>query len=164
MPLVSIRPYAKHRGVSHTAVQKAIKQGRIRLSPDGKIDQEAADREWSRNSSPVNAPAKPTARAAPVSDRPGGGPTYAQSRAVRELYLARLAKIEFEERSGKLLSRDEVTTAAFTRARTMRDNLLNIPDRIAPMLAAESDPAVVHQILSDEIRQVLNDLSGETRG
>ena len=49
MPLVSLRQYAKHRGVSHTAVEKAVKQGRIHLTPDGRLDVEAADREWSRN-------------------------------------------------------------------------------------------------------------------
>jgi hypothetical protein len=163
MPLVSFRQYAKHRGVSHTAVEKAVKQGRIRTTPEGKLDVEQADRDWGRNSSPVNAP-RQASRAAEPNDGAGRGPTYAQSRAVRELYLARLAKIEFEERAAKLVSRDEVTVAAFTKARTVRDNLLNIPDRVAAMLAAESDPTRVHQILSDEIRKALIELSGEHRG
>ncbi len=161
MTLVSIRQYAKHRGVSHTAVEKAVKQGRIKLT-DGKLDVEAADRDWSRNSSPLNAPKLRSRTAA--GDGPASGPTYAQSRAVRELYLARLSKIEFEERAAKLVSRDEVTVAAFTKARTVRDNLLNIPDRLAAMLAAEVDPTQVHQILSDEIRKALIELSGDNRG
>jgi phage terminase Nu1 subunit (DNA packaging protein) len=160
MALVSLRQYAKHRGVSHTAVEKAVKQGRIKLT-EGKLDVEATDRDWSRNSSPVNAP---KARSRTVGDGPTSGPTYAQSRAVRELYLARVSKIEFEERAAKLVSRDEVTVAAFTKARTVRDNLLNIPDRLAAMLAAEVDPTQVHKILSEEIRKALNELSGDNRG
>ena len=155
MPLVSIRKYAEHRGVSHTAVQKAIRQGRVHPNSDGKIDVEQADREWARNSSPVNAPIEP-ARAVEAAT---GGPTYAQSRAVRELYLARLARIEFEERSAKLVSRDEITVAAFTKARTVRDSLLNIPDRVASLLAAETNPVKVHNILSEEIRKALIELS-----
>lgn len=162
MAFVSIRQYAKHRGVSHTAVEKAVKQGRIQLT-EGKIDVDAADHDWTRNSSPVNAP-EPRIRTRPRIDAPTSGPTYAQSRAVRELYLARLAKIEFEERATKLVSRDEVTVAAFTKARTVRDNLLNIPDRLSAMLAVESDPSRVHQILSDEIRKALIELSGDDRG
>ncbi|MGD0202088.1 MAG: hypothetical protein ABSD27_15225 [Bryobacteraceae bacterium] len=134
MPLVRLRQYAKHRGVSHTAVEKAVKQWRIKLT-DGKVDVEAADPDWNRNSSPADAP-KPRSRTAAVGDAPASGPTYAQSRAVRGLYLARLAKIEFEERAAKLVSRDEVTAAAFTKARTMRDNLLTIPDRRAPQFPA----------------------------
>jgi hypothetical protein len=159
MPLVSVRKYAERRGVSHTAVQKAIKQGRIKPTADGKIDVEQADRDWDRNTSPVNAPKR-----TPKSDGATVGPTYAQSRAVRELYLARLAKIEFEERAGKLISRDEATVAAFTKARTVRDNLLNIPDRVAAMLAAETDPVRTHQILTDEIRKALIELSGDHSG
>jgi hypothetical protein len=35
--------------------------------------------------------------------------------------LARLAKIDFEERTEKLVSRDEMQVAAFNRYRTFRD-------------------------------------------
>ena len=158
---VSIRQYAKHRGISHTAVQKAIKQGRIQSTPEGKIDVDLADREWDRNTTPAS---KPMPAAAPRQAESATSTTYAHSRAVRESYLARLAKIEFEERSGKLISRDEVTVAAFTNSRTIRDNLLNIPDRIAALLAAENDPVQTHRILSDEIRRALSELSSEVSG
>lgn len=46
---VSIRAYARHRGVSHVAVIKAIKEGRITPEPDGTIDPEKADAEWEAN-------------------------------------------------------------------------------------------------------------------
>jgi hypothetical protein len=127
------------------------------------IDVDQADRDWNSNSSPVNSPQR--SRNVERTTEPASlGPSFAQSRAVRETYLARLAKIEFEERSGKLLSRDEVTVAAFTVARTVRDNILNIPDRVAALLAAEANPARVHQILSDEIRKALIELCDEDRG
>src|SRR5689334_13581977 len=114
MALVSIRKYAEHRGVSHTAVQKAVKQGRI-ATINGQIDVEQADREWRRNTNPSAKVTEPAGN----TETPSAGVTYAQSRAVRESYLARLAKIEFENRSGKLVSRDEVAIAAFTKARTL---------------------------------------------
>lgn len=40
------REYARHRGVNLFAVQKAIKAGRISVTADGRIDSEAADRQW----------------------------------------------------------------------------------------------------------------------
>ncbi len=89
-----------------------------------------------------------------------GGLDYFRARAIRENYLARLAKIEFEEKTAKLISRDEVQVAAFTKARTVRDNLLNIPDRLAATLAAEGDADKVHQILTREIRKALDELAG----
>jgi hypothetical protein len=93
-----------------------------------------------------------------------GGLDYARARAVRENYLARLAKIEFEERSGKLVSRDEVEVAAFTRFRTFRDGMLNIPDRVSALLATESDAARVHEILTTEIRKALLEFSDSQNG
>jgi hypothetical protein len=43
---LSHRAYARHRGVSHTAVQKALRSGRIAALPDGTIDPVAADAAW----------------------------------------------------------------------------------------------------------------------
>jgi len=97
---------------------------------------------------------------APASDMPrSGGPSYAQSRAVREAYQARLAKLDYEQRSGKLVEVDKVKASAFRTARTVRDGLLNLPDRVAHELAHETDPARVHLRLSKEIRTVLEALS-----
>jgi len=38
--------------------------------------------------------------------------------------------------------------------------LLNISDRLAALLASESDADRVHQILTEEIRKALDDLAG----
>ena len=164
MPLLSLRAYAKHRGVSLAAVQKALQSGRITANADGLIDSERADAEWKAKTRPGQRRAK-TGLPSPAqpADAPAAGLDYFRARAIRESYLARLAKIEFEEKTAKLVSRDEVQVAAFTKARTIRDNLLNIPDRLAATLAAETDADRVHQLLSAEIRQALEELSGGGR-
>ncbi len=162
MALLSLRAYAKHRGVSLAAVQKAVHSGRISPNPDGLIDSERADAEWSAKTRPGQRRAQPAPPAArePAEAAGAGGLDYFRARAIRESYLARLAKIEFEERIAKLINRDEVQVAAFTRGRVVRDNLLNIADRLAATLAAESDVDKVHRILSDEIRMALDVLAG----
>jgi hypothetical protein len=164
MPILSLRGYAKHRGMSLKAVQKAIQSGRIRTTADGKIDPAQADADWERNTGPkaqkTIAVSSPVTRPVPPPPEPmAGGLDYARARAVRENYLARLAKIEFEERSGKLISRDEVQVAAFNRFRTFRDGMLNIPDRVAAVLAAETDTAKVHGLLTTEIRKALHEFA-----
>ncbi len=164
MPVLSLRAYAKHRGVSHAAVQKAIRSGRIATNADGLIDSDRADAEWNAKTRPGQRRAPRAAQAVPLPEpfrpEPAGGLDYFRARAVRENYLARLAKIEFEEKTAKLISRDEVQVAAFTKARTVRDNMLNIPDRLAATLAAETDADKVHQILTGEIRKALDELAG----
>jgi len=166
MPLLSLRAYAKHRGVSLAAVQKAIHSGRITPNADGLIDSDRADAEWNAKTRPGQRRAKmvpPTPPPQPA-EAPAGSLDYFRARAIRESYLARLAKIEFEERTAKLVSRDEVQVAAFTNGRTVRDNLLNIPDRLAATLAAETDPDRVHHLLSAEIRKALEELAGAHSG
>jgi len=162
MPVLSLRAYAKHRGVSLAAVQKAIRSGRIATTSDGMIDSDQADAEWKAKTRPGQRRAKPTLPVArEQTEAPvAGGLDYFRARAIRENYLARLAKIEFEEKTAMLISRDEVLVAAFTKARTVRDNLLNIPDRLAATLAAEGDADKVHQILTGEIRKALDELAG----
>jgi len=163
MAIMSLRQYAKHRGVALSAVQKAIKSQRIATLPDGRIDSDAADTGWKQNTR-AYAPAV-TRRPEPEEDEgsPFGASQYTKARAVREHYQARLAKIDYEERVGKLVSKDEVQVAAFNKFRQFRDHMLNIPDRVAAMVAAESDAAKCYEILAIEIRRALNEFS-DTNG
>jgi pyruvate/2-oxoglutarate dehydrogenase complex dihydrolipoamide acyltransferase (E2) component len=178
---MSLRAYARHRGVSLRAVQKAIKSGRITAREDGRLDADVADANWARNTAPrpqpSSQPAKPAASPQSAhhhhSDPPRREPTepvklesgleYAKARAVRETYSARMAKIDFEERTAKLVSSDEVQVAAFNRFRQFRDGMLNIPDRLAAVLAAEKNPRQVHELLVTEIRKALTEFSDANR-
>ncbi len=116
---MSLRAYARHRGVALSAVQKAIASGRIHPEPDGSIDPIKADAQWDRHTRTAQptTPRVTTARPPPVSQPAAPPPMppasddargvdYHKARAVRETYAARLAKLEFEERAGKLISKD----------------------------------------------------------
>ncbi len=52
---MSIRAYSRSRGVSHVAVLKASKAGRIPLEPDGSIAPAKADAAWDRSTDPGKA-------------------------------------------------------------------------------------------------------------
>ncbi|MDD3182444.1 MAG: hypothetical protein PHD48_06560 [Alphaproteobacteria bacterium] len=150
---------------------KAVQSGRITRNPDGKIDPATADLQWERNSDPGQVEAQKTAQqpapqakpktkteeAAPVSS--AEGPTYIQSRAIRELYVARLRKMEYEEKAGRLVPLEKVTVRWFNLARQLRDQLLGIPNRIDAIVAAENDRFKVNQLLSEELSRVLEEFS-----
>jgi len=89
------------------------------------------------------------------------GPDYHVSRAVRETYLARLVRLEFEVKTGKLIDAEESRHAAFQDNRRVRDLLLAIPDRTAAQLAACSDAAECHRLLAAEIRRACEELNDE---
>lgn len=163
---LSIAAYARHRGVSHVAVLKAIKSGRIEKEADGTIDAAKADAAWSRNTNKAQQRQRQTdttVAAATVAENHVGppivnsGPSYAQSRAVKEAYHARLAKLSYEEKTGSLIKIDAVKVSWFNILRVLRDRVLNLPDRLAPVLAAEIDPKKVRDLLEEDLRLILND-------
>ena len=83
MALMGYREYGRHRGVSLTAVQKAIADGRISVVTDAKgkskVDSDAADLAWLRNTDPAKQSvlhsagpvAMPVAAPAPAAGVPG---------------------------------------------------------------------------------------------
>jgi hypothetical protein len=95
---------------------------------------------------------------APSDKDPHG---YYAARAKREHNQAELAELELLAQLGKLVSVDEMRQVATRRYRTLRDKVLNIPDRIAAILAAEKDPARVHAALTTELKRVLHELSDD---
>jgi len=50
---------------------------------------------------------------------------------------------------------DEVKKSAFQVGRSVREALSNLADRLSHQLAGETDPVVIHQLLSDEHRDAL---------
>ena len=175
---MSIRAYAQHRGVSHEAVRKAIAAGRIHKEADGSIDPAKADAQWQQHTRPAPLPsaknvatrvATPVATSRPSTAPPtpsagdeARGVDYHKARAVRETYAARLAKLEFEERSDKLVSKDDVDAKVFTLARQLRDRMQQIPNKVAPEIVAlvvdKPDVRGVADLIDRAIHQALEEL------
>ncbi|MFZ5586133.1 MAG: terminase small subunit [Thermodesulfobacteriota bacterium] len=68
---------------------------------------------------------------------------------------ARRAEMALAKDEAELISADEVAKAAFDAARTLRDAILAIPDRISEELAVETDSDAVHQRLTLELTNAL---------
>ncbi len=75
-----------------------------------------------------------------------------------------MARLDYEERMGDLVRMSDIKKLAFNKSRTIRDRMLNIPERVAAMLAAESDTHRVHEILTTEIRKALFEFAGSPKG
>ena len=88
-------------------------------------------------------------------------PSFNESRAKSEHFRAELARLDLETKEQQLVEVARVQREAFTAARAVRDALGNIPDRVSNQLAAESDPVVIHQTLTEEIRKALETLTND---
>ena len=178
---LSIRAYARHRGVSHVAVKKAIDTGRITPLPDGTIDPDTADAQWAQNTlqprrsaaqeqasipKPRRAPA--SADATPPRDAPepstpplsAGGTSLLQARTVNEVLKAQLNKVELAHRKKELVDRAQAVAHVFKLARIERDAWLNWPARISGQMASTLgvDAHQMHVALEAAVREHLIEL------
>lgn len=171
--LLSKRAYARHRaerglvGQTHTAVNDAARAGRITLI-DGKVDPEVADIQWAEKTDAVQQargargghaprPAPEPPRQVPVA---GDRESYFATKERRERAEAELAELELRERRGELVKKADVERELFAVQRALRDRITGIPDRIAPIVAAETDVGRCHEIMAAEIRAALGDVIG----
>ncbi|MBN2887222.1 MAG: elements of external origin, partial [Chromatiaceae bacterium] len=172
---ISIRAYARHRGVTDTAVHKAIRAGRITPEADGTIDADRADREWARNSDVPKAGTRAKAAKVVVPDAstqsndgpaslPTGGTSLLQARTVNEVVKAQTNKVRLARLKGELVDRPQAIAHVFKLARSERDAWLNWPARISAQMAArlDVDPHAMHVALEAAVREHLQEL-GELR-
>ena len=176
--LVTFAEFALIKGCSKPAVSHAVKSGRIAAAIVEKDEKRWLDRDlalelWNRNTlrthnarvsrpDPVEVKPAKTAKElkAKVEQLPDDAiPDLNESRARREHYQAELAKLEVDHRRNELVAADGVKKEAFNVAKTVREALINIPDRVANLLAAETDATAIHMALTDEITQALEGLA-----
>lgn len=147
--LIKLADYAAQLGVVPQAVRKAIAEGRIKdgATRQGRswlINPDIANREWGRNTAPQfrQSEAIKAGRQRQMAAAAAGGggsgvasniPSMAQGQAIKTAYQARLLQLNFEERSGKLVSAEEMERKRFESGRQVRDAVL----RIGPQMIGE---------------------------
>jgi transcriptional regulator with XRE-family HTH domain len=163
--LVTQSELARRLGVSRQYVYKLVKQGKIQRV-DGKIDFAAASEALKGLADPAR-PRKSTASApeppAAPSPESSRAPTFAEAKTMKEVFNAKLARLRFEEESGKLIEREEIEDKARDIAVIVKESLLAIPNKLMEQLAAESDPREVHVMLDREMREILSEMANEIR-
>lgn len=181
---ISIREYARRRGVSDTAVRKALKAGRIVALPDGKIDEVAANLAWQSNTDPSFQRGAQANRAEPIApapvqsrlsprpsrpvvddddddvDAPVDMATIPGIKREQEKEKLRKLRIKNDIDEGKLVDRIAAERHAFAVVAAVRDAFQDRPDREAAQIAAryELTEYTVGRILRDFVRVVLTDM------
>jgi hypothetical protein len=158
---MNLSEYADHRGCTRQSVKKAIDENRITaIQKNGRweIDPTVADEEWNRSTNPRYFEQQGALPANATEY-----PSINDSRAKHEYYKALLAELAYQSQRQQLVSADEVGREQAKIARTTRELILSIPDRIAHLMAAESDPSAVHALLTAELTNALREVAGEIR-
>ena len=164
--------YATARGWSPAYVSKLIRQGRVVLTKDGKVNVEATDRLIANTRDPARggdrslpftgAPAgEPAAQALtkPLARGDEGDSAYREAARRERIAKARLAELELAEAAGQLVRTDQVERVLFGLARQTMDALLALPDRLCDALAVEKDPFKCKALLDAEMRAVVKQMT-----
>lgn len=172
---LSQRAYAARRGVSHMAVQRAIKAGRLKecLNDGGQIvDPDLADREWTQKTDLSRAPSYVKERAEqapPAQPLAESGPpvavlgaSLAENNAAKVYWQARQAELKFKQAAGELVPAADVRNELETVFRTCRTRLLGVPARAVQALPELDARGVA--VLEGLIREALEGLASEGKG
>ncbi|WP_150882145.1 hypothetical protein [Synechococcus sp. RSCCF101] len=138
-------------------MRKSIHDGRLSESVTRKgsrylINPELADAEWKANT-------RPTCRPTEASHRPTLSSvkrlTHAEGVAAKVSLQAHLLELEVLEREGQLLDADKVRRQVELSFRELRDRILNVPVRVASLVAAETDPRRVEELMRQGLEDAL---------
>jgi len=162
--LISLAELAMLKNVSRAAVTKKIKSGKLEgavVNHNGRkmVNKEEAFRLWDMADARVVTTVKNELKNKIDSLPADEIPDFAESKAKREFYLAELAKLDVEEKKKQLVSVDEIKKSSFATGRSIREALTNLADRLSHQLAGEDDATVIHNIISTEHREALENLA-----
>lgn len=90
-----------------------------------------------------------------------GKPQYSASRALRESYDAENARLDLEERTKRLVDKEEAEARIFRIFRRVRDRFLSMSAVVAPRIYAAVDERTARQIMDEEVRKALSKLADE---
>lgn len=156
--LISQREFAKRLGLSNSAVQKAIQQGKITkgLVKQGDkylIDPYVAAAEWGKV-----LPA--TEEAKGLSDLASEA---TKAKHLQAVIKAQLEEMNLQQQRGALVSREKVYQSLFAYGQELSSALDTLPDRVIDAVRAAHTRHDALQILKDAIRTMLERITDITK-
>ena len=161
---ITMAELAKLKNVSRMAVSKKVKAGKLDgaiVNHNGKrlVNKEEAFRLWDLQAPPSkDTTLRKQLKQEIDSKTVDEIPNYAESKAKREHFLAELARLDVEQKKEELILVSDITKSSFEKGRAIRESLINLADRLASQIAGETDPQMIHKLLTDEHTAVLEEL------
>lgn len=170
---LSIREYARTKGVSDTAVRKAIAAKKISAGYDAenkKIVVALADQEWGDTIVRVHAqethpPAAATNGPADEATEAGdivvkNDETYAEALRKDLIIKANINALKLRMKEGEVVEKSKVYNTLFAFGKQLRLRFQSIPDRIIDDVLAAAGRNEAHALLLNAITDVLEELTG----
>jgi len=142
--------YAKHRSTSPQYIHKLAKAG-VLVMRGRLVDVVASD---------AVLDDKPSEKTETVGQQPA---SYAQARLADMVFRAKLRRLEFETKQGKLVEAEIVKQRWAAILVVLKERILATPDKLAPELTALTDERQVRDALKREMHALLKALQSEVQ-
>lgn len=154
MKLITQTEWAREQGFSKQYVCYLVKKGIVELE-NGLINREQANEAVAA----IRDPSQPLRRKNYSESGEKLSTMLLKTRIKNEMERGKLLEAKAKAEIGELVAVEEVKSEAFNVARVVRNNLLNIPNRVSALLASLSDTEKIHMALTEEITNSLQELS-----
>ncbi len=161
MTTISRVEFARRMGLSKGRVTQLVDRGMPTME-DGRISFKAA-RRWYRANIVEQGHEREAGRlggkAAAKKSRAvaaSRSASFAQARAEKEFYAAKLKQLELAEVLGKVVRWEDVQPGVFDKYRAVRDQLFSIPDRVSAEFAVEDDARAIRKRMVEELELALS--------
>ncbi len=156
------RQWAANSSEGHrrNPAQEEAAKAKAKATPPAKV----AAAEPKRRPAPAKAPPPPPARppapppreALPPSESGHEGMSLAEASALEKIWKARLAELDFEERSGKLVPANEVQAKWVELVTLSKTKLLALPSKIKARIPSltVADVAVIDELIRGALEEL----------
>ena len=159
--LLTFTEYAARRGLSQPRISQLVSSGRIPvvyLVPGDlrsrRIDPVAADAALEHNQDPSSPPTGRAPQAGALVRPAGAAEGFAAARTRTELAREEEIVLRVRRAKNELVEKESVERAIFDANTAIAKTLDTMPDRVAGLVAAETDLRRVRAILLDEVNKV----------
>lgn len=157
--LISLAEFAREIGTSRQYVSKLVREGKLSTS-DGKIIKTVALKEYEtlkKKDVPVEEENTPQ-RKTNTQDTNNTGKAIQQAKAVKETYIAKLRRREYEILEKHYIHIDQIVNEIETASAIVRSKLLALPNKLCTELEGLTHHEI-QSILEDEINKCFQDLT-----
>lgn len=172
----SLSAFARRLGVRPSYVTKLRANDRLVMTDDNKVDVELSLARIEATADPNRDDVRARhARERGQKKEPGEGTTvpapnpetaqisesYTRARSVKERYLALQAKLDYDRAIGLVVDTASVQAAGVELGTALRAAMENLPDQLAPLVAAQADEDRCRQILQDHLEAILKEIAAK---
>lgn len=182
MKKLSQAAFAQHHGVDRSYITQLKQAGRLVMTADGKVDVEASELRIKETEDPNRDDVRarhaknrqPEVAAKPESvkaEKPAKAKepksddeiSFQRGRAKEQHFKALQAELLYQKTMGTLVEISSVQKGAAEIGKQLRTLLENLPDQLAPELAAVTGVERVNAILVERCEQILNELASKVQ-